>query len=208
MENQNVTTKTYATVKNVLRLISVILIAIFFLPTFLVSCSGQDIEISAKTIMAGYSIRGEEVIEPHAMCVIFFFIPIALLVIWILKNKLSLKKTALISSILGILDFFLWIYLKSSVKEAALDNSCTFKTTGWFLINQILLILLSILSVGIYFNYISIDSDIFQLFGRIKTDAKIVQDNLSDSTVRYCENCGNKIQEGNQFCTKCGTKIE
>ena len=51
--------KPVVTAKNIIRVLSVIVTIIFFCPTFLVSCSGQTIDVSAMNVVGGIKSYGE-----------------------------------------------------------------------------------------------------------------------------------------------------
>lgn len=196
-------------IKYIIRLIALILIVIFFIPTFMVSCSGHSVEISAKTVMSGYNLQGENIIDSHFICILFLLIPVGILLIWSIKGKLTIKFTALITIISAIIDFIMWIILRSSIKKAALENSCSFKSTWWFWFNLILLLCLIILTISIYLNYIQAETKVSDLIHTNNSSiSKTLSNNADKKIYGYCENCGNPLTKDNLYCTKCGNKIE
>lgn len=211
MEKKNTNIKEYVTFKNIIRVFSIIIIFLFFIPTFMVSCSGQNIDISAKTAMVGMSYGGEKVVDTHAVCIIFLLLPIAILVVSFVRKKLNEKVIAIVTAACSALDFILWFVLKNGVKDVASRNVCTFKTTGWFVINQIMLICVLLLAIGIILNVIQAEENLFEMkttdFQQL--GSKTAEHNDSpDEIDGYCVNCGTPILKGNAFCTKCGSKVE
>ena len=58
-------------VKNIIRLLSILLMVFFFVPSFMVSCAGYgNIKISAFKAMTGIKIEGESVSDPKVICII------------------------------------------------------------------------------------------------------------------------------------------
>lgn len=57
-------------VKNIIRLLSILLMVFFFVPSFMVSCAGYgNIKISAFKAMTGIKIEGESVSDPKVICI-------------------------------------------------------------------------------------------------------------------------------------------
>ena len=83
MENNR---KIVITVKKVLKALSLICFVIVFCPTFLVSCSGQNMNVSVMTAVGGVSISGERVVAPHPIMLLCLIIPMAVFIL------LSIKK--------------------------------------------------------------------------------------------------------------------
>ena len=208
--------KNNINIKNLIRAISVIVIGLFFAPTFLVSCAGQTAKISMKTMMVGTSYMGEKVIPPHPILIVLLLIPIAILVLWLIlkKIKLDIKKIALLSMICTVIDFILWIIVKGNVVKEASENQFESSATSWFYINQILLLLLFIITLGIYLGKVEAETPIVDAAAKFKSMKDIKKDGMITNSADepdkdgYCINCGAVIYKGNQFCIKCGTKVE
>lgn len=213
METEKIDIKKQVSLKNLIRLVALLVMVIFFMPTFLVSCSGKDLEVSAARTMTGYNFQGEKVIESHLICAIFILLPIIILGIWFLKGIVTDKIKALVTSVGALADIIMWIIFRSEVKKTATQSGFSFSTTGWFTVNLILLSVLFAVGVGIYFNYISVNWNMSDGNGLIMKKANHKLDNQpnSESAVEisgYCGQCGSPIRKGNGYCTQCGSKFE
>lgn len=69
------------TFKNLLRLSALLCMIFVFTPSFLVSCSGQEMGVSALTAIEGVSVYGETIVEPHWWILVCLLIPLAILAI-------------------------------------------------------------------------------------------------------------------------------
>lgn len=219
------------TLKNVMRLLSVLCAVFVFCPVFLVSCSGNDMNISAMIAVKGISVYEQQVVDPHPVMLICLLLPIAVLVLLFLK-KLSEQKTAGIIVACGIADFIIWIIFRSTVKNKAEENYCSFKTTGWYAVNLIVILLLILFSILIALKKIEMEKDLISLFssgggqeilnqmsdtvGRMSNVAgslvESVADNmnqkkLKEDAIGYCSKCGSPITYDCKFCISCGTPV-
>lgn len=231
--NQSNTDKSGSmfTVKNVMRVLSVLCIIFVFCPSFLVSCSGQNVNVSVMTAVGGVSVYGEKVVDPHPIMLICFLIPIAILVLLFIK-KFTDNKTALIILICSAVDFIVWLIFRSSVKKIAEQNYCTFKTTAWYVFNIISLILIILLSVMVVIKKMEMDADLVSIFSGGGTQKALNQmssavtqmssavsqmagnaasninnKNKKIDAIGYCAKCGSPIEYGCKFCTSCGTAV-
>lgn len=223
--------KSLFTVKNILRALSLFCIIFVFCPSFLVSCSGRNINVSAMTAVGGLSAYGKRVVDPHPIMLICLLIPVVILVLMFMK-KFTDNKSALIALICSIVDFVIWLIFRSSVKRIAEENYCTFKTTAWFVFNIIALILIILLSVLVVLKKIQMDTDLVSAFfggskqnvlnqmtnaltqisSTVSQMAGNVATNISDKTskenaIGFCSKCGSPIACGCNFCTSCGTPV-
>ena len=78
-------------------------------------------------------------------------------------KKLSEKQNALIIAICGISDFVIWMIFKAVVKKIAEDHYCEFKTTGWYLLNNLALFFLILFALLILLQKLEMDTDILAL---------------------------------------------
>lgn len=219
------------TIKNVLRVLSVLCIIFVFCPSFLVSCSDQTINVNVMTAVGGLSSYGQRVVDPHPIMLICLLIPAAILVLMFIK-KLTDNKTALITAICGVVDIIVWFIFKSSVRKAAEENYCEFKTTGWYVLNIIALLLIILLSVLVVLMKIQLDTDLITLFSGGGTKEALNQMSATmsqmtsavsqlagnvatnvgnkkqkEDTIGFCSKCGSPITYGCKFCTSCGTPV-
>jgi ribosomal protein L40E len=224
--------KPVVTVKNILRVLSVIVTIIVFCPTFLVSCSGQKIDVSVMTAVGGLQSYGETVVEPHPIMLIALLLPVAVLVILFIK-KIADEKAALITAICGGIDLVVWFVFRSAVKKAAEENYCTFKATGWFTFNIISLVVIVVLSVLVVAKILNMQEDLLKRFSgtgaqntlnqmsaavsQMSSSVSQLAENVSanvsknkipkEDIIGYCAKCGSPIVYDNRFCTSCGTPV-
>lgn len=189
--------KSVFTIKKIMRVLALLCIIFAFCPSFLVSCSGQDMKVNVMTAVKGVSMYGDKVVEPHIIMIVCLLIPIAVLVLLFIK-KFNDKQTAGI--ILGcvVVDFIVWLIFRSSVKKLAEQNYCTFKTTGWYVINIIVMLFMIVLSVLVVINKMAMDTDLTTVFSSSGT---------KDAAIGFCSKCGTPISHGSKFCSSCGTPV-
>lgn len=223
MENNNLYAvnegKSQFTVKNVLRVISILCIVFAFCPAFLVSCSGQDVNVSVMTAVKGVSSYGEKIVDPHPVMLICILIPIVILVLLFVK-KFADSQTAAIILICSVCDFVVWLIFRNSVKKLADENYCTFETKPGFVLNIIALILIILLTVLVVIKKLQMDSDFLGLVtGKGATQAlnrmssagspisSIGNKTSKENAIGFCPKCGSPIAYGGKFCTSCGTPV-
>ena len=154
--------KSLVTARQIMRVLSFICIVVVFCPSFLVSCSGQSKGISVMTAVGGLSVYGESIAKPQPLMLICLLLPAVILALLFMK-KLSEKQNALIIAICGISDFVIWMIFKAVVKKIAEDHYCEFKTTGWYLLNNLALFFLILFALLILLQKLEMDTDILAL---------------------------------------------
>ena len=154
--------KSLFTARQIMRVLSFICIIVVFCPSFLVSCSGQSKGISVMTAVGGLSVYGESIAKPQPLMLICLLLPAVILALLFMK-KLPEKQNALIIAICGISDFVIWMIFKSVVKKIAEDHYCEFKSTGWYLLNNLALFFLILFALLILLQKLEMDTDILSL---------------------------------------------
>ena len=154
--------KSLFTARQIMRVLSFICIVVVFCPSFLVSCSGQSKGISVMTAVGGLSVYGESIAKPQPLMLICLLLPAVILALLFMK-KLPEKQNALIIAICGISDFVIWMIFKSVVKKIAEDHYCEFKSTGWYLLNNLALFFLILFAILILLQKLEMDTDILSL---------------------------------------------
>ena len=154
--------KSLFTARQIMRVLSFICIIVVFCPSFLVSCSGQSKGISVMTAVGGLSVYGESIAKPPPLMLICLLLPAVILALLFMK-KLPEKQNALIIAICGISDFVIWMIFKSVVKKIAEDHYCEFKSTGWYLLNNLALFFLILFAILILLQKLEMDTDILSL---------------------------------------------
>lgn len=211
------------TARRVMKIIAIFIIIFCFCPSFLVSCSGTDIEVSAMDAALGMTYRGERITEAHPIMLLCLLIPVAVLVILFII-RIKDRTSAAVVTMLMAADLVLWLLLFYGVKSATEENYCTFKSTPWYMINVICIIAMIILGALVCFRKIYYD-------GMLVTDetAKKTREALDDvgknmkkivaeaaketkmpepqNVIGYCSKCGSPLDAESVFCTKCGTPV-
>lgn len=213
--------KSGITLKNLMRGIAIVCLGLVCCPSFLVSCSGENKKISVITAIKGVNMYGEEIVEPHFVMVICIFIPIIMLVLLFLK-RISSRMGAISIAGIGLIDIGFWIGFRTVAKRLAEENYCTFKTTVWYVINLIFLVLLVIVSVWIIVKKIDWEESIKISFPNVDMQKKLHQVSKKASAmttdmvertkkhdeIGYCTNCGQTLQQGTRFCPSCGKAVD
>lgn len=154
--------KSLFTARQIMRVLSFICIVVVFCPSFLVSCSGQSKGISVMTAVGGLSVYGESIAKPQPLMLICLLLPAVILALLFMK-KLPEKQNALTIAICGISDFVIWMIFKAVVKKIAEDHYCEFKSTGWYLLNNLALFFLILFGILILLQKLEMDTDILSL---------------------------------------------
>lgn len=206
MNEEQKKTGTLINIKNILRLLTLFCIIIVFCPTFLVSCSGEDMKVSVMTVVGGVSAYGEQVVEPHPLMLICLALPITMLVLLFVK-KLTDKVTATSLIICSFVDTVIWFIFRSAVEKAAEENYCSFQTTAWFVFNVISLLLIIGLSALVLIKKVDMQASLTEKMTNTVSGNMKVQPNREDNVIGYCTKCGSKIGYGSKFCTECGKPV-
>ncbi len=216
-------------VKNIVRMLTLLCIVFVFCPSFLVSCSEQTVEVNVMTAVEGVKMYGEEMVEPQAHMWLCLLLPIAVMVLLFIK-KLSERVTAGVIAACVAVDLVKWFDFKSKTKEIAESNGCTFETTGWYTLNLIVMFLIVVFMIAVLAKLISMETDLvaFVKSGEVKQTMSKISDAASKvaedvsaavkseatsemkpaSEVKaFCGNCGTKLDPEAVFCENCGTKV-
>ena len=187
--------------------------------------------VSVMTAVSGVKMYGESVVEPHPIMISCLLTPAAILAILFIKIYTE-KHNAMVVTLLSVVDIVTWVLFCSTVKKAAEDYNCRFKTTGWFLLNMVSLVLIVLLSGLIALNKLHMDTDLIeavsggeiigalnQMSTSMRQMSKAVthlSENMGNhsasrkgkhNTIGFCSKCGNTIELGDRFCTSCGYPV-
>ena len=208
--------KSLFTARQIMRVLSFICIVVVFCPSFLVSCSGQSKGISVMTAVGGLSVYGESIAKPQPLMLICPLLPAVILALLFMK-KLPEKQNALIIAICGISDFVIWMIFKSVVKKIAEDHYCEFKSTGWYLLNNLALFFLILFALLILLQKLEMDTDILSLLSGGGTQGAMnkmseslakISDSLTKSSdsVMKSSDSGTKVSDSPTEISKTETK--
>lgn len=223
--------KPLFTIKNGLRVLAVLGIIFVFCPSFLVSCSGQEIKVNAMTAVGGLSAYGETVVEPHPLMLITLLLPVAVTVLLFIRKYKDQMKAWIVVGCMGV-DLIIWLVFRSTVKGIAEEHYCDFKTTAWFFIHMIVMLIMVILSLAVVLCKLSLDTEFPAIFSQSGTQKALSQMSASvnqmtnavtsiagsvaanvgsksskEDVIGYCAKCGKPIAYGCTFCTECGTPV-
>lgn len=210
MNENNHQIKALLTVKNLIRLLALFALIFVFCPSFLVSCSGQTVDVSVIDAVKG--VDGFE--DPHPLLIVCILIPLGILALTFIK-KWTIQKRAQIMGGLSLVDVIFWIIFRIGVSHFAEDNYLTFETTPWYIIALIFLVLMSIVTLLVAFNKLEINKNILSLVEErsghphLDSDGQEISDSYQHKKIiGYCNQCGEPIEEDFMFCTTCGSKAE
>ena len=151
------------TVKNILRILTVLCMIFVFCPAFLVSCSGQDVNVNVMTAVEGVKAYGETVVKPQPLMLLCLLLPIAVMVLLFVKKFAEKLNSTIILGCTAV-DLLIWFVFRGAVKKIAEENYCTFKTTPWFVLNVIAMLLIIIVNVLILLGKMQMDTDLAVFF--------------------------------------------
>ncbi len=219
------------TVRNAIRILSVICIIITFCPTFLVSCSGQDVKVSSMAVVGGLRAYGSTVGKAHPILLVTLLLPAANIVVLSMKTVIE-KNAAVAALACGGADICVWFIFRSAVKSAADQNYSSFKSTGWFVLCIFSLILIIVGAILVLKRKLEMETDIIDYFSNGESTRKAINqmstavvkmsDKVSkmagdisantasvnkESATSQCAKCGAAIKPGSGFCMKCGTPV-
>ncbi len=209
--------KSFLTVKNILRIMVLLCIIFVFCPVFLVSCSGQKIEMSLIDVLGGMSTTyGDTIVEAQPILIIGIILPILSLIFLFSKKKE--RRAAVVTCICTVADLVMWLIFKSKAEAAATEEGATFETLGTYTFNIIVLVLIAVISLLVVINKIQLETDIVAMAKGISTN--VSGDRSTESphelphsvkaekkALGYCAKCGKAIYTNDMFCAVCGTPV-
>ena len=136
----------YSEYKNkdkIIKVIALISMIMFFIPTFAVSCGSEVVDVSACNAMIG-KVEDTTVNEPTYAVILLLIIPVIMLIAQALSNGADTEQK--VAGVMAIADIIGWLFLKSGIEKYCEENMCSAKTNTWFVINIILLAIAAILS--------------------------------------------------------------
>lgn len=201
-EKKVVEEQSFFTTRNILKILAILCIVFVFCPSFLVSCSGQEVNISVMTAVSGISSYGQQLVDPYPIMLICVILPV--IVLWVLFSKRFEGKKAS-GIILGctVADLIIWFIFKTTVEQKAEEYRLFFETTGWYYFNIIVLITVVILAALVMMDKIKMETN---MFSHAMIKANPVSLHISSNT-RCCTKCGAELKEGSKFCTACGATV-
>lgn len=189
MEN----TRKKISIITVIKVITLLLMVMFFVPLFTVSCNGREYKISAARMASGYSdmISRPIITGPNIICGMLLVIPIFVFLASIVIRKIrSLNLFSIISGLINII--ILIVIIVKAQKHTEAGNMELNIGVGFYL-SLLLNLILVVISVCV----------LTGLAGKIPILKNI---DTSDTLIRICSQCGHRLRADDIFCSKCGTK--
>lgn len=134
--------KTNLSGKLIIKILAVVAIVLAFCPAFLVSCSGQEVEVTVLKVATGYGSEygyGEYFLDPQPAVYVCLILPIVIIAISFLG---TLKETtaAIVTMVLAGIDLIAWLLFEQGVKEFAANNYCQAESTPMYYLTLVSLI--------------------------------------------------------------------
>jgi RNA polymerase subunit RPABC4/transcription elongation factor Spt4 len=188
----------YPNVKNIFKVASLILMVMFFVPLFTVSCEAKEFSFSAARLTTGYSYHGEELVKPYVICSLLFILPLVFFIAcYIIKNKTLLN---LVGGISGIINIILLVSIITKAKSEAESDMFHVDIKFGFYLSFIINLILAGIAIC---ELLGISSKIPLLRDCIDTNS------IPTNTVsKICAQCGTILKSNYDFCGECGTKYE
>lgn len=210
MEGNNQKSKSPATIKNIIKTIMIALIALVFCPTFLVSCSGYEIKVSAMDIVKGLEYNGRELNSGSPFYALTLLLPLTVFIILFIK-RINEKTMLTILILFSFINWLVWIELYSALKKAAESSYCEFKATfGYDLCFWLNLFSLALSIFVASKRNVSLETDVLSVLpGNVSTRSAINHVStavykVSDKVSKVAEGISNNaasIEQGGQAYT-------
>lgn len=202
--------------RKIIRIISIIAIIFFFIPAFTVSCSGQDISVSAAHVLVGYEIQDYgQIADPNIAAILFLLFPVVMLVVTFIK-ALDLHVSYIVETAVSIINFIAWIIFRSKVASFASENMCEFKSGIAFYIDLLLMLVSAGLSIAIIANRLADEEDSYDDYyeprripsrtgnSRMQATTRAPRSSSGGASTWECPECGNIVDGRGRFCPECG----
>lgn len=201
-------------IKNIIRLLAVALLGLFFMPCFLDSCKGSVKGVSLQDIAVGFERIGETgtfVYEPHYILFAGFVIPFCIILFVTAIRFRFIQGIVAIAG--GVLDAYIFFYARkliwSDVRKAG-DDVADIVHNGAALLVIVFCALICLFGLLIFFA--GKESGVKQVKAEENDDPRtsmIAKDEKSSDaeSTWECPNCGKHNLRG-RFCPGCGNKRE
>ncbi len=156
----------FLNLRNVIRISSALLIIFYFIPSFMVSCGGVDVNISAMNSTFGIRANGELISPANPGMIMLLILPAAILVLYCLKKHLPAALTDRIQALIGVcaagIVMIIELAFYNSVRAQAAGYA--FKVLPGYVFTIIFTLLLISSFVPILVNLGTSDTPLSQLF--------------------------------------------
>lgn len=202
MNAAKVKTNGSISIRKALRALGLLGLIFVFCPSFMVSCSGETVNVNAVKALTGVEFM-EEKIEGSShplIALVLILVPILIIVFAGLKNKTD-KTVAGYIMVSTIVDLVVWYRFKAVTQALAEENYCDFEKTGWYTVSLIVMFAILVLSLMVLAGMKKLDNS--------PAEAASVEGGApAKEAKKVCPQCGAKLEKGAAFCGACGTKIE
>lgn len=123
-------------IRNILKILAMFIIIVAFCPNFLISCGGQDINISALTAVTGIQSDIRD-FDPQPVALLLFVPPVMVLILLFIKAVNARVTSVFVILFMGA-DIAMWFVYRHLVYKDAMeyfDGMAGFSSTGWFYAN-------------------------------------------------------------------------
>lgn len=220
------------TVRGLMKGLAILGIVFVFCPSFVISCSGEKVNVSAMNAAMGISMYDQEIVEANPIMFLCLLIPVAVLILLFVKKMTDKLSSGIIAGCLAV-DIVIWFVFLSAAADIASENWCGFEVTIWYMLNMVVLFLILLGALLAALGKIGLDMELNRLFADKKTQETLKQvssvmdkmsgtltqiagsavENVSrykkpkENVIGYCAKCGSGILYGSKFCTECGTPV-
>ncbi len=204
------------TLKNFIRIISLVLLVGFFLPCFAVSCAGEQIDVAAVRAAFGYKSSYGTIEKAHLEVFAMLLVPLAVFGLSFVKG-LKGKGYSFISTVLGIADFVFWIVFASKVKKLADSMYCSYSVRYGYIMNLLCALLLAFLAVMMFVNK---NPEAKEPVKAVPAGWTCACGAVNANEAGFCSQCGSAKPQSWKcvcgaensasaaFCSSCGAKKE
>lgn len=179
----------------IIKVIALIAMIMFFVPTFAVSCASETVNVSACQAMTGI-VEETTVNDPTYAVILLLIIPIIMFAAQVFSSGPDSTEQK-VAGVMAVADIIGWMLLKSGIDKYCEENMCSSKTNMWFAINIILLGIAAVLS---FMQDLKVETPQYK-------PENIPSFTPQESEAKFCTNCGKQLESGTKYCPKCGKEV-
>lgn len=199
-------------ISTVIRILAVVLIACFLIPSFTVSCGAQHFGVSGVRLLTGTKINSELIMRANFGVLVLLCIPIGMIATWCVYRGNDVKDAALITMILAAIGFIGWLAVLAGMIIFTEKYNGDFGVTPVFALTLLCYSVVFCLSVSQYLKK-GKRKVIYLLERPVRTnqsrETKKVYDKnqILSVNMRVCPVCHQPVCIGFSFCSKCGSRV-
>lgn len=186
--------------KNIIRVVCVVAAVLFFCPQFLISCSGETMELNMLDVTCGLEADGTTITNPHLIVALLLLFPIGIFIVTIVNKKD--KITGLCAAGIGLICLIMQFIIKGGVSNAASDYVCTSRAIWGFYLSVFSDLVLMVSGAGLF-----LTAEDLPALSAPKPEA-VRANPVPQEPLRTCPKCGNTWRGEAAFCTNCGAPYQ